>query len=42
MKIEFEYIGNCGFKHKGEFNFATENNWQIKIDDEIIMQKLGE
>jgi len=42
MKIEFEYMGNCGFKHNCKFNFTTENNFQIIIDGEVIMQKLGE
>jgi hypothetical protein len=41
MKIEFTYLID-GKPHDFVFEFSSETNWQIKIDNDVAMQKLGE
>ena len=40
MKIEFDYRID-GKVHHFELNYVSENSFQLKIDDEVMIQKLG-
>ena len=40
MKIEFDYRID-GKVHHFTFQYEREDHFQIKIDDEVMMQKLG-
>lgn len=41
MKLEFDYRID-GKIHHFEFNFTGGSNYQFKIDDEVMIQKLGD